>query len=207
VPHIDTQYRFYVVGKRPFCYWDSDISQQTAMFLKNLDPAYFESMANVFIPYIEESQSSEEISLLWRLVNSVKSIRSKKSIQPECNPQHAALALRMIYSQSLETLFALICGALQAPFCVHAWMLNYRPSELRQLLRNINQRQPFLWQLRTSTPSWDIVSDFIHTSLVLDDKEKETNIKKGFSQFWSQLASDFIKQVFTDEYELIETYC
>ena len=41
-------------------------------------------------------------------------------------------------------------------------------------------------------------------SLVLDDKEKETNIKKGFSQFWSRLASDFVKQDFTDEYNSIK---
>lgn len=204
MPHIDTQYQLYVVGDRPFCYWDSDIAQKTASFLESLDPAYFESMANVFIPYIEETQSIEEITFLQRLVERVKSIFATNPNQPECNPQHAALALRMIYSQSLETLFALICGALQAPLCVHAWLLNYRPSELRQLLQNINQRQPFMWQLRASTPSWDAVSDFIHMSLMLDDKVKEASIKKGFSQFWSQLASDFIKQDFTDEYNSIK---
>ena len=98
----------YIVGERPFCYWDSDISQKTAMFLENLDPSYFESMANVFVTNIEEPLPSKEITLLHKFVKFMTFIRSKKTIQPECDPQHAALALRMIYSQSLETLFALI---------------------------------------------------------------------------------------------------
>ena len=136
MPYIDTQYRMYIVGERPFCYWDSDISQKTAMFLENLDPSYFESMANVFVTNIEEPLPSKEITFLHKFVKFMTSIRSKKTIQPECDPQHAALALRMIYSQSLETLFALICAALQAPLCVHAWMLNYYPSELRECFEN-----------------------------------------------------------------------
>lgn len=202
--YIDTQYRLYVVGKRPFCYWASDVSQQTLRFLESLDPSYFESIANVFLPSIDEPQTNEGLSLFRRLQRRFKLLRFTKFNQKECDPQHAALALRLTYSQSLETLFALIGAAVQAPRCAHAWMANYKPSELRNLLQNIQNCRSFPWQLKETRPSWNVVSDCIFMSLVLDDKEKEANVKKAYSQFWAHLASDFIKQDFTSEYNSIK---
>ncbi len=46
--YVDTQFRRFVVGARPFYYWALDIGKQTSEFLESIDPTYFESMANVF---------------------------------------------------------------------------------------------------------------------------------------------------------------
>jgi hypothetical protein len=202
--YIETQYRLYVVGERPFCFWASDVSQQTLRFLESLDPSYFESIANVFIPNINESQTNEGLSLFRRLQRRLKLLQFNKINQNECDSQHAALALRLTYSQSLETLFALIGATVQAPRCAHAWMAKYKPSELRKILQDIQNHRSFPWQLKETTPSWNAVSDCIFNSLVLDDEEKEANIKKAYSQFWAHLASDFVKQDFTDEYNSIK---
>lgn len=202
--YIDTQYRLLVVGDRPFCYWDPDISRQTVAFLESLDPTYFESLANILLPHIEESLPDDEPLLLRRVLNYIRSISPVRANNIEGNPHHAALALRMIHSQALETFFALLCSAIQAPRCAHVWMIKYQPKELRQLLQKLRDRQTFPWQLRESTHSWAAVSDFIHASLVIEDKQKERKVKRGFGSFWARLASDFLRQPFTDEYNNIK---
>lgn len=200
MPYIDIQFGKLIVGERPQCYWDLDINTQVTTFLNNMDPNYFESMANVFYPHILDPGEEETLPIKHKLMSKLIRHFRKSGYLPEVDPQHAALALRLIYSQALETMFALICGSVQAPRCIHAWMLKYWPSEVRELLEKINDGKSFPWQLTVKTPSWYAISNFIFYSLVLEDKEKEERIKKGFANFWSRLASDFVNQSFTDEY-------
>lgn len=202
--YFDTQYGKIVVGKRPFCYWDLDIRKQTDSFLKSFEPKYFESMANVFFPYIVDPREEDSLKIKEKLVAKVIRYFRKIEYLPDINAQHAAIALRLIYSQSLETMFALICGSAQAPRCIQAWLLKYKPSELRDLLQKIEDGIPFPWQLTVNTPSWHAISDCILSNLVLEDKEKEELIKQGFADFWSRLAKDFISQSFTNEYNSIK---
>jgi hypothetical protein len=160
-------------------------------------------MANVLIPHIKEPQEESNPSIFENIFLSIK--RSLLGINNEYDPQHAALAIRTIYSQALETLFALLLAAVQAPLCPHAWILKYRTSELRSLVENIDNRNQILWKLKEETYSWDVVSNYIHMSLILEqDKDKEEIVKKGFSKFWSRLASEFIKNDFTKEYNSIK---
>jgi len=202
--YVDTQFRRFVVGERPFCYWALDIGKQTSEFLESIDPTYFESMANVFFPHYDEIREDTDKTVSKRLIIRLTDFLRHKGFIPDCDPQHAALTLRMIYSQALETMFSLLCGSVQAPRCIHAWMLKYRPSEVREILRNIEKHESFPWLLRAKQPSWYVISDYVLMSLVLEDKEKEEHIKRGFARFWSRLAADFVKQPFTDEYNSIK---
>ena len=58
--------------------------------------------------------------------------------------------------------------------------------------------------MEDTTYSWKVISDYVHMSLILEDKEKEKKVKEGFSKFWQRLAREYIKQDFTDEYNSIK---
>jgi hypothetical protein len=177
---LDIQYRFFIVGERPLCVWGLDIKSDALEFLDNLDATYFEYIANSHIQNITEDKPYEKES------------------------QFAALAIRMAYSQALETLFALLCAAIQAPYCIHAWIDNYQSQELYTLVRKIHNWEPVETMLSVKRVTWQTISETIFESLVLEDKEKETEIKQDFENLWSRFASQFLDNNFSLEYNSIK---
>ncbi len=175
------QYSFFLVDERPFCLWDIDLKKRTLEFVDNLDPSYFEYIANL---YVEHSDENDEA-------------RNKES-------QHAALAMRTAFSQALETLFALISAMIQAPRCIAAWINLYQNHELRNVVDKIHHRKPLLHQLKFELSSWTSISEIVFQALVLEDKEQEAAIKNGFAQLWSRFASDFLDTEFVREYNSIK---
>jgi hypothetical protein len=174
---IDFQYGHFLVDERAFCIWDNDITGLTLDFLDSVDPEYFEYLADV---NFENLEGEDEKS------------------------QHAAVAIRTAFSQGLETLFAFIFATIQAPHCVPAWMTLYKPSELYKLVRKVSEREKILSVLRTPAMNWQALSNVVHESLVLEDKDKENSIKNGFGQLWSQFASIYLQDGFSTEYNSIK---
>jgi len=179
--HVDLQYRFFMVGNRPFALWDFDIRARTLEFLNSIDPHYFEYVADAHLSVLKEPPEDDEQA-----------------------PKHAATSLRLGYGQAMETFFGLLCALLQAPRCIPAWMALYRTSELHTLVDCIAQSKPFPSQLKWPRPSWNAVADFVLTWLVLEDKSKKEDIKKGLAQLWRRFASDFLDQGSSDEYNSIK---
>ncbi|MDO9301870.1 MAG: hypothetical protein Q7T89_10830 [Anaerolineales bacterium] len=175
---IDFQYGHFLVDERAFCVWDKDIKEITLDFLANVDPEYFEYLADVNYENLESED--EKVS------------------------QHAAVAIRAAFSQGLETLFAFIFAAIQAPHCVSAWMSLYKSSELYKLVRKVSKREKILSLLKTKAMNWQVLSNVVHESLVLEDKDKENIIKNGFGQLWSQFASAYLQDGFSTEYNSIK---
>ncbi|HEV7746101.1 MAG TPA: hypothetical protein VGO56_13965 [Pyrinomonadaceae bacterium] len=91
----------FAVNETPYCFWDLDVHGKNLEFVNKIDPKYFEHIADLHGELLEADQK-----------------------------QYAAAALRLAYSHGLETLFALLCPAVQAPDCVIGWFLKYRNSEL-----------------------------------------------------------------------------
>lgn len=91
----------FMIDTRPLCVWDTEIEAINLRFIRGIDPNYFQ--------YVAES--------------------SFAALEGE-NAKYAALTLRTAYSHALETFFALLCAALQAPDCVVGWILQYRNTEL-----------------------------------------------------------------------------
>jgi hypothetical protein len=73
----------------------------------------------------------------------------KQNEPTDRDSQHAALALRAAYSQALETLFALIFAAVQARWCIPAWVNAYKNEELRNLVKKVQEEQPIISVLGT----------------------------------------------------------
>ena len=172
---LDLQHRFFVIDETPYCLWDEDISGKTLEFINSVDPKYYEYVADANLEYASAS-----------------------------NAQFAALALRTAYSQALETFFALLGALLQAPWCVPAWAGLYRNSDLRNVIGKIHNFGGVLSQIALEVYSWDAISEFVHTWLVLEDKDKEKTIKKEFGRLWSRFATDFLNSDFLQEYNSIK---
>ena len=175
---LEIEYRIFLIDERPFCVWDTKFDSIVLEFLDSLEPEYYEYIAN-------------------RLIKGALSKYKKIS-------KYSSLGLRTTYSQALETLFALISSAIQAPNCPHAWFATYRNSDLVNVVRKIHNRGALSTQLKNGNATWENITEALFTPLVLDNKEKEATIKNGFASLWSRFATDFLDNGFTDEYNSIK---
>jgi len=97
-----------MVNTRPQVAWAWDLAERNLEFLRGIDVGYFEHVARTEGPILESDRS-----------------------------QYAAAAIRVVYGQALETFFALVAAAAQAPSCVVGWMLSYRNDELQSVITDL----------------------------------------------------------------------
>ncbi len=178
---IDLQYLFFFVGSRPLCLWETDIFYKNHRFIDSIDPGYFEYLCDIHS----------------------KSINDKENLTNQ-GVQHAALALRTAYSQSIETLFALIFASIQAPWCVPAWMNSYKNHELRNLVESVQNEQPIISRLDTDSLSWLDLYDALFPGLESENTERTSAMKAGFSRVWKCFAHDFLSEQSNREYNSIK---
>src|SRR5688572_29868789 len=100
------EWRSFAVGDRAACMWGVELSAQNDRFLTGIDPSFFNYLVETHVPLLDGP-----------------------------NRQRAALAIRTTYSHALETFFALLLAAIQAPHCPLGWVMRYRPGELAWLAR------------------------------------------------------------------------
>lgn len=174
---VSLEYVVFMVDNKPYCLWsDKGIKEYTLEFLDNIDPTYFEYQANT----------------------NLQKLKFKKY------KLHAALAIRIAYSHGLETLFSLLCAAIQSPYCIPGWLLLCNNTQLYNIVKNINSHEQVISLLKQHRIDWQRVSSAIHEPLILEDKEKEKSIKIRFGELWSRWASDFLAETFRKEYNSIK---
>jgi len=167
------EWRGFVINDRPACMWGFDLPDQNHEFLSSIDPAYFNQAVAAQLPLLETE-----------------------------NRQNAALAIRTTYAHALETLFALLCAAVQAPHCPLGWILKYRPGDVPKVVRKIQEGAELLTRLRFND-GWQGISERIHL-FVLEDPEEERRIKRLFGDLWLRLAWDFLDDWGSIEYNSIK---
>lgn len=160
----------FTVDETPYACWDWELSQKNIEFLEGIDSDYFR--------YVAESNSD--------------------NLGDE-DKHRAALSLRIAYSQALEVLFSLLCAAAQAPNCVVGWMLAYKNSELRNVVRKITNIQRINSRLKGDPITWELIAKYVHSHLTYDAKKVEW-IQSGFGKLWVRFAKDFLDEKFTREY-------
>jgi hypothetical protein len=158
------QFSKFAIDDKAWCLWDWDLSRRNLNFLNSVDPTYFDYLARTH-------------------VNSVESDKEQ---------HNAALALRMAYSHGLETFFAFLFAAIQAPDCVLGWVHKYDISQIKSLLQKMNDRQQILSKIEITPMTWKNIANSI-LLFSLDDKEKEKRINQGFAYAWKQFANDFLE--------------
>lgn len=165
----------FAVDETPYCFWSLDPIGQDLEFLNSVDPRYFEHMADLHSDSLEGDQK-----------------------------QYAAAAIRIAYSQGLETLFAFLCAVAQAPDCVIGWFLRYQNSDLNKVVRKISTREPIYTKLRSKIVTWDVIAEVVFSNLKTSDSEKDKAICDNFTRLWRRFASDFLHRHHALEYNNIK---
>jgi hypothetical protein len=98
-------YSKFAVCEKPYCVWEWNLPERNLEYLERVDPTYFDYVGRV----------------------------NAKKLGTD-DGQHAAMAIRTAYHHGLETLFALMFAAIQAPDCVVGWMQRYSMGQLRSLV-------------------------------------------------------------------------
>lgn len=174
---LSLEHAIFFVENEPYCLWSyQSITERTLRFLYNINPSYFEYQADT----------------------NLKKLNTKKY------EQQAALAIRTAYSHGLETLFSLLCAAVQSPHCVPGWLLLCSNTQLYRLVEKIDSRQQVYSLLNPDRLNWQKLSLEIHKPLILKDKKEEKSIKKHFGELWSRWAADFLGETFRKEYNSIK---
>jgi hypothetical protein len=164
----------FTVDETPYCVWDWDPRQLNIDYLQSIDPSYFERLAKFYGQHLEGEER-----------------------------QHAAIALRMAYSQGLESLFALICASVQAPDCVVGWLLRYKVVELESMVKKISNWRRVNSKLKLDRITWETLA-IAFTPFNTGDAEKDTRIKELFARLWSRFAHDFLDEKKRGEYNSIK---
>ncbi len=168
------QFSKFVVDEDAACVWDTDLQRHNIEFLRSFDADFFRYVATTHLEALESSE------------------------------RQAAQALRLFYGQALETMFALIFAAVQAPDCVFGWLRRYQPRHLRRLIRKVDTAQPILTKLRpTPTVTWDSLAEMLHSGISLDE-EARSQVEERFSSFLQFAARQYLSQLNTDEYNGIK---
>lgn len=155
------------------CFWDRNDAGRQVQFIESMDPSYF-----AYLGRIHEAHLSGADSL------------------------HAAVALRVTYSHALETLFALIGAAVQAPACPAGWFLKYKNADLNNLIKNIHSHKSFYNKLGIERGGWPEVVEAL-TPWELPD-QAQVELKAATVKFWESLTKEFLDQNFQDEYNSLK---
>jgi hypothetical protein len=164
----------FYVHDRPQVWWDWELSSKNLAFLRGVDADYYTHVVEAHAPYLEGDSRMQ-----------------------------AAAALRLAYSQGLETLMALLCAAMQAPQCVVGWMLSYRDSDLQSMVRSVSSRHRTIVLPPFQPATWDSVAKHVHSGVAWD-KEKKACLAQGFGRLWSRFAGDYLDELGRQEYNALK---
>lgn len=170
-----------VIDTTPLCFWDYDHANTQLQLLNNIDPFYFDYLCRMH----EEHLSGED-------------------------NLYAAVGLRITYSHALESLFALIGAAVQAPECPAGWLLKYKNSELTRLIEKISKRENFYNKLHIERGNWREIANRLHDWNLAEDLAEEMRAaiveetKSAAAKLWSTLAREYIDRDFQEEYNSLK---
>ena len=169
-PSRRLEFAKFVVDDTPHACWEWNLQGRNLEFLRGVDASYYAYVADANAEHLDDEE----------------------------HRQKAALAIRIAYSQALETLFALIGAFVQAPECVIGWLLVYKNHELTSLVEKLSRHQEVRTALKVK-PTWDNISRSVHAYLGHDDEKKEW-IATGFARAWARFAGEFLNEKQSAEY-------
>lgn len=166
-------YSRFAVDERPFCVWEWDLPTRNREFVRNLDPEQFSFLASALYPALQD---------------------------PEVG-QRAAVAIRTTYGHALETFFAVLFAALQAPDCVPGWLAKYQLSDLRSLCRKVASGTTVLSRLPLEETTWRGVAAAVFS---IDPKGEHAAIANNYGKLWGGFAHDFVDEGDSIEYNSVK---
>lgn len=166
------------VNEKEHVIWDHEIHAKNLEFLRGFDPGYFRHVAELYSPLFKHDDEEER--------------------------QRAAAGVRLAYSVALETFFALLATAIQAPKMALGWMLKYRNADLEALLQKLYSGET----VHSAWPdqfSWTSFAAGVH-QLPFDAAavSEEDQLIHGFARAWRRFAGEFLDQDMSAEYNSLK---
>jgi hypothetical protein len=169
----ELEYSRFAINDRPYCVWDYDLRAKNLGFLRQVQPDFFTYQADVHSAQLET----------------------------ESHRQFAAVALRGCYSHALETFFALLCAAVQAPDCPVGYVTLYRDTDLVSVVRRISARRRVLAKIDIAD-GWDTVSRQIN--MFSSELQGRANVTHSFARLWARLAIEYVDAGCRAEYNTMK---
>ncbi len=163
----------FAINTRPQCVWDWRLKEKNLEFLAGIDPDYFLYVADV-----------------------------NGAILATRKDQRAALAVRLAYSQALETFMALSAATIQASSCPMGWMLRYNNEDLREIIAKISQGTVEHCRFPASSDWNGLAAAVVELSSVPVVEQPE--VVSCFAKMWSRLADDFLDGAQENEYNSLK---
>ncbi len=167
----------YFVHDWPQVTWAWDLQERNLRFLKSIDPDYYVHVARTHAPFLES---------------------------PEVDAQYAAAAIRIAHAQAVETLMALLGALAQAPHGPIGWMLAYKNSDLKAVVKLLTSREGMTehsrWQRGVSL---DDLSTIVFECSGWEETKKEA-IAKSFARLWRLWAAELLDENRTYEYNSLK---
>lgn len=164
----------FVVGEEPHCIWGGDLIVENREYIENLELDYYEYCAEVLL-----DQLSTE------------------------NEKKSALALRGLYFQAMETFFAVLFAALQAPHCVAGWLHYYRRRHVLPIIQKIQVGEPFRSRIPLASVSWENIAKVIN-GYEMEDEERKPLLIRRYSESWAFFARRYQDEDLYSEYNGIK---
>ncbi len=163
-----------VVYEEPHVFWGHNLDYENLESLKSIDADYFRYHADLHVEQLTTDAA-----------------------------QHAAIALRTVYSQAVEALFALVGAFIQAPHFALGWLLKYRDEQLRALVRKIDAAEPIYHRILAGPPTWSLLAQTILENVDWDGVDRERYIT-GFADLFQWTARDLLSEDRQREYNSIK---
>jgi hypothetical protein len=163
----------FACDEAPFAVYSARLREQNIECLNGIDPNYYRHVARINAAALQGDER-----------------------------QYAAVQLRIAYSQALETLFALLACAVQAPDCPVGWLLCYKQEHLKGVISKIHAGQPVRTIVSTKPVTWEVLARGIIRPAL--EEEQQSAIHEAFARLWRRLADDFLDAQFSEEYSSIK---
>jgi hypothetical protein len=168
-----------LTGNRTTVFWGENLQFQNLNYLTNLDPGYFQFVADICADQLDDPAKLDKPSR-----------------------QRAAMMLRIVHGQGVESLMALFGALAQSPRFPVGWMLRYSLQDLEEVVGAISDENQFPSLLRVKPVTWTSISTLVHNEL--PDEDQKSSMTEKFAAFWNGLAREFLSEAFRDEYNSIK---
>jgi hypothetical protein len=172
---INMDFAMFAVASEVYCVWEYDLSKKTLDFLDGIDHEYFAYVARAHFQNLDSEDR-----------------------------QRASMGLRSAYHHGLETLFLLLCGVIQAPECIHAYVLKCFPKNIREVVETVNNESFHLYnKFGLEYLSWRKLCEIIFAYSNKDSDHIKDTVE-SFALLWRGFASDYLKNLHIKEYNSIK---
>ncbi len=169
-----------IVNDKPYAFWGTGLKEQNRSHVFSIDPDLWKNLFNNAIkPFAEESNDSQLLIA-------------------------SATAARIQLGLALETLFALLFAAIQAPHYVVGWLQHYRNRDIDSLINKVNSGSRVSLGVKLNPVSWPAISDLIHCEFALSDKKIEKETKARLAEVIETFAQEYIDEGMKQEFNSLK---